>query len=66
MLSVKCFALGRTKPWPEALKQYTGSADISTEPIKEYFNPLIVWLEEYRSKEGYKLGWDTTPTNKDV
>jgi peptidyl-dipeptidase A len=58
-------ALGRSKPWPEVLKQYTGSEKLSAQPIREYFNPLIVWLKKYRSKENYKLGWDTQIGNKD-
>lgn len=50
-------SLGRSKPWPEALKQFTGSEKISTDAIKEYFQPLMVWMREYRKKEAYQLGW---------
>ena len=50
-------SLGKSKPWPEVLKQYTGSEHISTEPIKEYFQPLFLWLREYRKKHAYAVGW---------
>merc|ERR1712189_78944 len=49
---------GRSRPWPEILKDFTGKSDISVEPIKEYFSPLIKWLKTYRAEEGYSLGWD--------
>lgn len=52
-------ALGKSKPWPEALKSFTGSSSISTDPIKEYFDPLIRWLKNYRQNEGYPVGWST-------
>jgi peptidyl-dipeptidase A len=57
-------ALGRSKPWPEALKQYTGSEKISVDPVKEYFNPLIEWLKNYRKKHNYQVGWDSKADNE--
>ena len=51
-------ALGKSKPWPEALQQYLGTDTITTEPIKEYFQPLIEWLQQYRSEHNYAVGWD--------
>ena len=51
-------ALGKSKPWPQILKQYTGSDKISNEPIKEYFDPLIKWLQDYRKLHKYPVGWD--------
>ncbi|GAB1608681.1 angiotensin-converting enzyme-like [Argonauta hians] len=37
--------LGAKLPWPESLKQLTGSANISSEPIWNYFHPLYKWLK---------------------
>ena len=51
-------ALGKSKPWPEALEQYTGSKKISTKAIKSYYKPLIEWLRKKRTEENYTLGWD--------
>ena len=48
---------GESRPWPEILKEFTGSEKMSTDAIKEYFNPLITWLKEYRNEKKYKLDW---------
>lgn len=53
----KMLELGCSKPWPEVVKQFTGSNKLSGEPIREYFNPLADWLKEYRLKNNYTLGW---------
>jgi peptidyl-dipeptidase A len=54
---------GRSRPWREVLKEFIGSSEISVEPLKEYFRPLIVWLKEYRTTEDYPVGWDDTGVN---
>lgn len=50
-------SLGKSKPWPEQLKQFTGSEKISAEPIMEYFAPLRKWLKEQQQKHKYIVGW---------
>ena len=50
--------IGRSRPWREVLKEFTGKSDISVEPVKEYFKPLIQWLEKYREEKGYEIGWN--------
>ncbi|XP_057302369.1 angiotensin-converting enzyme-like [Hydractinia symbiolongicarpus] len=55
--------LGKKKPWPEALKQFTGSDKLSAAPINEYFKPLIDWLKKERAEKKYKLGWDKEKKN---
>ena len=50
-------ALGKSKPWPEALEKLTGTKHISIKPLKEYFAVLEAWLKEQREKEKYKIGW---------
>jgi peptidyl-dipeptidase A len=47
--------LGRSKPWPEALKTMTGSDKADASAIVEYFQPLLVWLKE--QNKGEKAGW---------
>ena len=49
--------LGRSKPWPEALKAMTGSDKADASAIVEYFQPLLDWLKEQNKgqTEGWKL-----------
>ncbi|QUD90784.1 M2 family metallopeptidase [Phenylobacterium montanum] len=36
--------LGQSRPWPEALKTFTGEDDIDASAITDYFAPLAKWL----------------------
>jgi peptidyl-dipeptidase A len=47
--------LGRSKPWPEALKAMTGTDKADASAIIEYFQPLLDWLKE--QNRGEKEGW---------
>jgi peptidyl-dipeptidase A len=47
--------LGRSKPWPEALKAMTGTDKADASAIIEYFQPLMDWLKE--QNKGEKEGW---------
>ena len=47
--------LGRSKPWPEALKAMTGTDKADASAIIEYFQPLLDWLKE--QNKGEKEGW---------
>ena len=47
--------MGMSKPWPEALKAFTGSAQLSAKPMLAYFAPLKKWLDE--QNKGEKSGW---------
>ncbi|XP_076856780.1 angiotensin-converting enzyme isoform X2 [Brachyhypopomus gauderio] len=49
--------LGFSKPWPEAMEMITGQANMSVEPLMEYFQPLITWLKQENQKNGDVLGW---------
>ena len=51
----KMLAMGQSKPWPEALKVFTGSDRISAKPMLAYFAPLKAWLDE--QNKGLKVGW---------
>ena len=47
--------LGRSKPWPEAMKAMTGTDKADASAIVEYFKPLMDWLKE--QNKGQKEGW---------
>uniref|UniRef100_A0A8B9L1H6 Angiotensin-converting enzyme n=1 Tax=Astyanax mexicanus TaxID=7994 RepID=A0A8B9L1H6_ASTMX len=49
--------LGFSKPWPEAMTMITGQPQMSVQPLMEYFQPLITWLEQENAKNGDVLGW---------
>ncbi|MBX9882071.1 MAG: M2 family metallopeptidase [Sphingomonas sp.] len=48
-------ALGASKPWPEALKAFTGTSEISGKAMLAYFAPLKTWLDE--QNKGKPSGW---------
>lgn len=47
--------MGSSRPWPEALEAFTGTREMSAEPMLAYFRPLQTWLEE--QNEGRECGW---------
>ncbi|SFF95565.1 peptidyl-dipeptidase A [Novosphingobium sp. CF614] len=51
----KMLEMGQSKPWPEALKAFTGSSQMSAKPMLEYFAPLRKWLDA--QNKGQKQGW---------
>ncbi|MDQ7008153.1 MAG: M2 family metallopeptidase [Acidobacteriota bacterium] len=48
-------ALGRSRPWPDALEALTGSREMDASAVKDYFQPLMEWLEEQNA--GRTCGW---------
>jgi peptidyl-dipeptidase A len=48
-------ALGRSKPWPEALQAMTGQREMDAGALLDYFAPLQKWLREQNA--GNKCGW---------
>jgi peptidyl-dipeptidase A len=48
-------AMGASRPWPDALEAFTGTREMSAQPMVEYFRPLLGWLEE--QNRGRKCGW---------
>jgi peptidyl-dipeptidase A len=48
-------ALGRSKPWQDALEKLTGTRQMDATAIVEYFQPLMQWLEE--QNRGRECGW---------
>jgi peptidyl-dipeptidase A len=47
--------LGQSKPWPEALKVLTGEDRMDATAIIDYFQPLMLWLQD--QNRGRKCGW---------
>jgi peptidyl-dipeptidase A len=48
-------ALGRSRPWQDALEKLTGTRQMDATAIVEYFQPLMGWLEE--ENRGRQCGW---------
>ena len=48
-------AMGASRPWPEALEAFTGTREMSAEPMLEYFRPLLTWLQQ--QNQGRRCGW---------
>ncbi|WP_120715779.1 M2 family metallopeptidase [Tsuneonella amylolytica] len=47
--------MGASKPWPDALKVFTGTSEMSAKPMLEYFAPLKKWLDQ--QNKGKPGGW---------
>ena len=47
--------MGRSKPWPVALKALTGSSEMDATAILDYFAPLQEWLDKQNA--GRECGW---------
>ncbi|HUH11831.1 MAG TPA: M2 family metallopeptidase [Longimicrobiales bacterium] len=47
--------VGRSRPWPEALRALTGTPEMDATAILDYFAPLHAWLEE--QNRGRVCGW---------
>jgi peptidyl-dipeptidase A len=48
-------ALGRSKPWQDALEKLTGTRQMDASAIVDYFQPLMGWLEEQNRDR--QCGW---------
>ncbi len=48
-------AMGRSRPWPEALEVLTGEREMDATAILDYFAPLKTWLDEQNA--GQTCGW---------
>jgi peptidyl-dipeptidase A len=51
----KMLEMGQSKPWPDALQEFTGSREISGQALVDYFAPLKKWLDE--QNRGKPSGW---------
>jgi peptidyl-dipeptidase A len=48
-------ALGRSRPWQDALEKLTGQRQMDASALVEYFQPLMQWLDE--RNRGRECGW---------
>ncbi|XP_041477888.1 angiotensin-converting enzyme-like [Lytechinus variegatus] len=53
-------AMGRSKPWPDAMEALTGQREMKADAILEYFQPLMEWLERTNAENGEVIGWPTS------
>ncbi len=51
----KMLEMGASKPWPEALKTFTGTDKIDGSALVAYFDPLMGYLKE--QNKGQSCGW---------
>ncbi|XP_062983751.1 angiotensin-converting enzyme 2 [Elgaria multicarinata webbii] len=52
-------ALGRSKPWTQALETMTGGEmRMNATPLLHYFEPLLSWLEKNNKDNNRPIGWD--------
>lgn len=42
---MKMLAMGRGRPWPEALEALTGERQMDAGAMLDYFAPLKTWLD---------------------
>jgi len=56
--------MGSSRPWPEAMEKITGQRKMSTKALREYFEPLEVWLKNENEKSGVEIGWGTVDVEK--
>ena len=50
--------LGSSLPWKSAMRVITGSPDMDTRAIREYFKPLEDWLKAENYKNEIEVGWN--------
>jgi peptidyl-dipeptidase A len=48
-------AMGKSRPWPEALEALTGQKQMDATAIVDYFRPLLDWLDQ--QNQGKTCGW---------
>jgi peptidyl-dipeptidase A len=52
---IRMMEMGRSRPWPEALKEMTGETAMDATAMLDYFQPLQMWLKE--QNQGRTCGW---------
>jgi peptidyl-dipeptidase A len=53
----KMLAMGKSRPWPEALEALTGEKQMDASAMLEYFAPLKEWLDAQNKASSAKAGW---------
>jgi peptidyl-dipeptidase A len=57
----KLLDAGAGKDWKLTLKFLTGSDELDTGPMLEYFEPYLKWLTIYNKKHDFNVGWEIFP-----
>jgi len=57
-------AMGKSKPWPEALQAFTGTRELSGKAMIAYFAPLQAWLKKQNA--GQQCGWQSCSTASSI
>ena len=47
--------MGQSRPWPEAMKAFSGETKTDASAVADYFKPLDAWLTQ--QNKGEKCGW---------
>jgi peptidyl-dipeptidase A len=50
-------AMGKERPWPEALEALTGEREMDASAMIDYYAPLMDWLREQNDRLGAESGW---------
>ncbi|PSQ71230.1 MAG: peptidyl-dipeptidase [Bacteroidetes bacterium QH_9_67_14] len=50
-------AMGKERPWPEALEALTGEREMDASAMLDYYAPLMDWLREQNDRLGAESGW---------
>jgi peptidyl-dipeptidase A len=53
-------AMGKSRPWPEALKALTGEDKMDASAITDYFAPLKIWLDQQNAGRTREAAASTT------
>jgi peptidyl-dipeptidase A len=53
-------AMGKSRPWPEALKALTGEDKMDASAITDYFAPLKTWLDQQNAGRTREAAASTT------
>ncbi len=54
-----------SQPWTDTLHVLTRQKEIDTSAIKEYFAPLLEWLEAENKRNGDEPNWTKNTKSKD-
>ena len=60
----KMLSMGASRPWPEAMEKMTGQRKMSTKAMREYFEPLEVWLRNENKRSGVEIGFGKVDIKK--
>lgn len=55
--------LGKSVPWPEAMRKLTNTSQIDTAAILNYFKPLHDWLVGENKRLQNRVGWSDASIN---